>query len=195
MGMNLPPSLNIEYILYRLYELVSTVPPGQGGALGVGVFLIEAIIILGITLSMILLVMVVYVRIRLVQVEHHGFHAKEEAEHLQQHEEAAVAKNPRWEMIQGLASSPNDSDWRRAILEADIMLAALLTERGYVGETLGEQLKSANPQQFTTINLAWEAHRMRNAIAHLGEAFPLTERDVQVTMNNYQRVFEEFDYI
>jgi hypothetical protein len=105
------------------------------------------------------------------------------------------AKNPRWEGITILASSPNESDWRRAILDADIMLAELLTEKGYPGETLGDQLKMANPLQFTTIQIAWEAHRMRNALAHLGEAFPLTERDARATIEQYRRVFEEFDYI
>ncbi len=189
------PSLNVEYILYRIYEMLTSLPVSPSGVPGFLLLVIETVAILGTMAAIVLIIMTVYVRIRLVQVEHHGFHVREEAEHAQHHQEAQVAKNPRWEMIQGLASSPNDSDWRRAILEADIMLAALLTERGYAGDTLGEQLKGANPQQFTTINLAWEAHRMRNAIAHLGEAFPLTARDVNNTINQYQRVFEEFDYI
>jgi hypothetical protein len=189
------PSLNVEYILYRIYELLTNIPVHPGVLPSFALFLIEAVAVMGTLLSFVLIAMTVYVRVRLVQVEHHGFHVKEEAEHMQRHEEEHVAKNARWEMIVELSGSQNESDWRRAILEADIMLAAVLSERGYPGETLGEQLKNANPQQFTTINFAWEAHKMRNAIAHLGEAFPLTARDVNTTINNYQRVFEEFDYI
>ncbi len=75
------------------------------------------------------------------------------------------------------------------------MLADLLAVRGYVGDTLGEMLRGANKQQFTTLDLAWEAHKMRNALAHLGEAFPLSERDTKATVDLYRRVFEEFDYI
>jgi hypothetical protein len=75
------------------------------------------------------------------------------------------------------------------------MLSALLKERGYVGESIGDQLKNANPLQFTTLDSAWEAHRMRNALAHLGEGFPLSERDARATIDQYKRVFEEFDYI
>ena len=146
-------------------------------------------------LAVVLLVLLVYVRIRIIQVEHHGFLIIEERERAKRVQDVQVVKNPRWEMVSSLAASSSESDWRRAILEADIMLASLLSDRGYPGETLGEQLKQANPLQFTTLDLAWEAHRMRNAIAHLGDAFPLTQRDVTATINQYQRVFEEFDYI
>ena len=154
------------------------------------------IAIIGLALAFGRLVLIVYITIRLEQMEHQGFHHLEMAEHITHAVHAEPeAKNPRWEGVSILAASPNESDWRRAILEADIMLADLLKERGYPGETLGDQLKMANPLQFTTINLAWEAHRMRNALAHLGEAFPLSERDARATIDQYRRVFEEFDYI
>ncbi len=154
------------------------------------------IAIIGLTIAFVMLVLIVYVSIRLEQLEHAGFHHREMAEHIthEVHVEPE-AKNPRWEGISILASSNNESDWRRAILDADIMLAELLNERGYPGATLGDQLKMANPLQFTTIQIAWEAHRMRNALAHLGEAFPLSERDARATIDQYRRVFEEFDYI
>ena len=156
----------------------------------------DIIAIIGLTIAFILLVLVVYISIRLEQLEHAGFHHREMADHITHEVHAEPeAKNPRWEGISILASSANESDWRRAILDADIMLAELLKEKGYPGNTLGDQLKMANPLQFTTINIAWEAHRMRNALAHLGEAFPLTERDARATIDQYRRVFEEFDYI
>jgi hypothetical protein len=191
-----PPSLNVEYIIFKAMELIGGTPiGGANGLAGLPFFLLELIAIIGMVLAFVLLVGIVYVRVRLIQVEHYGFHAREEAEHLQRHEEAAVAKNARWEMIVTLSNSQNESDWRRAIIEVDIMLGDMLRDRGYVGNTIGEQLKGANPSQFTTINYAWEAHRTRNALAHLGEAFPLSERDMHTTIDNYQRVFEEFDYI
>jgi hypothetical protein len=191
-----PPSLNLEYIIYRAYEMLTGAPiVGQGGLHGVALLTLEIIAVLGTALTFVLLTLIVYVRIRLIQVEHYGFHALEEAEALQREGEQTVAKNARWEHVLGLSNSPNESDWRRAIMEADIMLGDVLRDRGYVGETIGDQLKGANPQQFTTINYAWEAHKMRNALAHLGEAFPLTERDARTTIDNYQRVFEEFNYI
>ena len=189
------PSLNLEYVFVKMFEALTNIPFNPEGVPSTAVFVIESIAIAGTVLAIVLLVCLIYIRIRLIQVEHYGFLEKEEREEAKRQQEVLSAKNPRWEMIVGLASSPNDTDWRRAILEADIVLASLLTEQGYPGETLGEQLKNANPLQFTTHNLAWEAHRMRNAIAHLGEAFPLSERDARATIDQYRRVFEEFNYI
>lgn len=189
------PSLNIEYVIVKAFTVLTSIPVDLESVPHSILFFVESLATAGMVLAVVLLVMLVYVRIRIIQVEHHGFLEKEEREIAKRQQHAHAAKNPRWEMIVGLASSSNDSDWRRAILEADIILAALLTEKGYQGETLGEQLKLANPLQFTTLDLAWEAHRMRNAIAHLGEGFPLTERDVRTTIDQYRRVFEEFDYI
>jgi len=189
------PSLDVGYIVLSALQMVLNIPLDLSGLPGRFVFLIESLATIGMVASVVLLVLIVYTRIRIIQVEHHGFLVREERERLKREGKELAAKNPRWEMIMSMASSPNESDWRRAILEADIMLDTLLVERGYVGETLGERLKNANPLQFTTLDIAWEAHRVRNAIAHLGEAFPITERDVRATMDQYRRVFEEFGYI
>lgn len=189
------PSLNLEYIFVKIFSVLSQVPVDFASWPGTTLFIIESLATVGMVIAVVLLVGLIYIRIRLIQVEHHGFLKKEQMEVAKRTHLTQAAKNPRWEMIVGLASSPNEGDWRRAILEADIILASLLTEKGYPGETLGEQLKNANPLQFTTLNQAWEAHRMRNALAHLGEAYPLTERDARQTIDQYRRVFEEFDYI
>jgi hypothetical protein len=185
--------LNIEYFFAHLYQAVSGVQVDFSQIPAGGLFLLQLVAIFGVVTSVILLVLTIHFHIRTLQVEHAGFHALEAALHAQHstHE----PKNSKWEGVTVLASSPNESDWRRAILEADILLAALLTERGYVGESVGEQLKNANPLQFTTLDIAWEAHRMRNALAHMGDAFPLSERDTRATIDQFRRVFEEFDYI
>lgn len=188
-------SLNIAYVLQRAYELLLGIPVDPTQVPNLLVILAEWVAILGVVSSVVLLALIVYTRIRTLQVEHHGFHVREEAERAKREVVMQRVKNPRWEAAAALASSPNESDWRRAILEADSMLAALLTERGYAGTTLGEQLKGASREQFTTLDLAWEAHRMRNTLAHLGEAFPLNEHDAHTTMDQFRRVFEEFGYI
>jgi hypothetical protein len=149
----------------------------------------------GLAIAVVILAFLVYVEIKLTIVEHEGFHAQEAASYHTHEEEEVAGKNPRWDRIMELASSPQEGDWRRAILEADIMLGDLLTSQGYRGETIGEQLKDVNPLRFNTLDIAWQAHKMRNALAHLGEAFPLSERDVRTTIDQYARVFEEFQII
>jgi hypothetical protein len=179
-----------------VFHFAQSVPAGADAAYMELVRIADIVVILGLGLALVLLVMNVYISIRLEQLEHAGFHHREMADHLHHPPEyQPEVKNKRWEGIALLASSPNESDWRRAILDADIMLSEMLRDKGYMGETIGDQLKMANPLQFTTVDIAWEAHRMRNALAHLGEAFPLSERDARATIDQYRRVFEEFDYI
>ncbi|MEI7720221.1 MAG: hypothetical protein WCI89_03370 [bacterium] len=188
-------SLNITYLIASLFQALSGVHISEANFSGHIFFFVEVIGVIGMVLSVVLVVLIIIVRIRLEQVEHEGFAMLAEHEQALRARHTEAAKNPQWEMVSSLASSPNESDWRRAILEADIMLANLLTERGYAGGSLGEQLKNANPLQFTTLDAAWEAHRMRNALAHLGDAFPINEHDVRATIDQYRRVFEEFEII
>ena len=77
----------------------------------------------------------------------------------------------------------------------DVTLGDALAEAGYIGATIGEQLKITNPLQVTNLRLAWDAHMLRNKIAHGGEGFELTVREVQVAIDNYKRVFEELGTI
>ena len=146
--------------------------------------------------SIILLAMFVYFRLLTSHIEDE-LKEKRLAEELAYHvaTKKSSDKNPRWSGVEQLANSTNESDWRRAILEADNMLHDLLTLRGFAGTDLGEQLRGANKTNFGTLDLAWEAHRLRNKIAHEGESLHLTARDVQSTIDQYRRVFEEFEYI
>lgn len=89
------------------------------------------------------------------------------------------------------AASEHPNDWKLAIIEADIVLDQVLKERGYVGDTLGERLRSITPSQVSSIDDAWEAHRVRNKIAHEGADFVLTKRIADQTILQYRRVFDE----
>lgn len=187
--------LNIEYIMLRIFDAFTNTNVSGDSAMAAVAALVHIVWISGLVLAFIILILLVYVRIRLEQVEHAGFHHLEEEERRRQAQAERTGTNDRWDVVVALASSSSESDWRRAIVEADIILASVLAERGYTGESVGDQLKLANPLQFTTIDLAWEAHKMRNALAHLGEAFPLTERDARATIDLYRRVFEEFGVV
>lgn len=189
------PYINFEYFFVRIYELLTGVDVDPT-AVPEGLFFIAGqLAILGLFIAVVLLAILVYVQIKLIIVEHEGFH-EQEAHTYREHEVIEISsKNPRWDRVMELASSPSDGDWRRAILEADIMLGNLLQEQGYKGETIGEQLKNVNPLRFNTLDIAWQAHKVRNAIAHLGEAYPLTDRETRATIDKYARVFEEFGII
>ena len=104
-------------------------------------------------------------------------------------------KHQRWPTVLGHATSLNQAEWRLAILEADMMLAELLDKRGYPGLSIGEQLKSVDSEKFKSIQDAWDAHRVRNQIAHEGSTFTLSERETRRVIGLYERVFKEFDFV
>ncbi len=100
--------------------------------------------------------------------------------------------HPRFAIVQGYMSSTSEALWRIGILEADNMLAHVLRDKGYVGETVADMLKVSN---FQTVQLAWDAHGVRNRIAHEGSDFQLTEREAKRAYALYESVFRELKVI
>lgn len=103
--------------------------------------------------------------------------------------------NPKWEKIQNHIESLNENDWRIAIIEADIMLGELLEKLSLPGDTIGDKLKVVEKSDFTTLEYAWEAHKIRNKISHDGQAFMMTQRDAKIVIGFYESVFKEFRII
>lgn len=110
--------------------------------------------------------------------------------HTPTHEEFEA--HPRWAIIEGYMASTTSALWRIGILEADAMLSEVLKEKGYTGADVGEMLMTAN---FKTIQLAWDAHKIRNKIAHEGSSFSLTEREAKRAYALYEAVFKELKAI
>ena len=104
-------------------------------------------------------------------------------------------KNERWEKVVAHINSANPSDWRQGIIEADVILDDLLKAEGYHGDGVGEMLKGVDKSDMLTLEAAWEAHKVRNMIAHEGSAFELNERETKRVASLYESVFREFKII
>lgn len=105
-----------------------------------------------------------------------------------------VIQNKRWENISYLVRTPNPADWKIAIIDCDNMLDDLFMRLGYPGATLGERMKSANKANFPMLDEAWEAHKIRNQIAHQS-GFSLDAREALRVYYLYERVFRDARYI
>ncbi len=103
--------------------------------------------------------------------------------------------NEKWQKVIIHINSSNPSDWKLAILECDIMLAEILEKMGYLQPSISEKLKSIESSDFTNIENAWEAHKIRNQIAHEGSEFLINEREAKRVIGLYETVFREFEYI
>jgi hypothetical protein len=107
----------------------------------------------------------------------------------------AEIENPKWKLVLDHSNSDDANKWKLAILEADIILAELLDTLNLPGDGVGEKLKAVDPSDFTTIEKAWEGHKIRNAIAHEGSDFLINQREAKRVIGLYQKVFEEFEII
>ncbi len=101
----------------------------------------------------------------------------------------------KWVEVEKNINSANPSDWRVAIVDADIMLGTILTRQGYGGAAIGDQLKAVDKEDMLTLQDAWDAHKTRNDIAHGGTDFQLNERQAKATIALYKKVFQEFYHI
>ncbi len=188
--------LNLDFLIVLVYRVFTGTNIDLSQIPAQTLLLTEYIAWAGIIFTVLFAVLFIYARRRMHAVEHAGWHKRhEEEESLRRRYSVEAPINPQWEHVLLLAGSANESDWRRAILEADIMMSNLLEARGFRGATVADQLKDANPLQFTTLDLAWKAHKVRNEIAHQGESIRLTEHTARATIDLYRRVFEEFDYL
>ena len=152
--------------------------------------------IIAIIISLLFFVGFVYAKIRYGELSDIEQAELREAERrwAEQHG-LSETKNSRWTEIQQHIIENSPQAWKIAIIEADILLEETLTNAGYVGVTIGEKLKSANTTSFTTLQDAWEAHKVRNQIAHQGGDFILTKKIAQETLTRFERVFREFGVI
>lgn len=98
----------------------------------------------------------------------------------------------RWQKIIEHVNSDVESNWRLAIIEADIMLDELLDKLNMPGNTIGDKLKAVEKSDFLTLDYAWEAHKARNQIAHEGSGFLLNQRQARQVISYYEAVFKEF---
>jgi hypothetical protein len=106
-----------------------------------------------------------------------------------------VFENPKWKLVEEHINSDDQNKWKLAILESDIILAEMLDKLSLPGESIGEKLKAVESSDFETIEQAWEAHKIRNAIAHQGSDFLLNQREAKRVIGLYASVFKEFGII
>lgn len=154
------------------------------------------IIVLSVLVTILAIIGIAYSYGKLVKLNQeeektYGPPAEEEAKA----DDVVSNKNERWEHAVAHLNSANASDWRLAIIEADVMLDEMLRAQGYQGESIGEMLKGVEKSDMLTLDAAWEAHKVRNLIAHSGSEYYLTEREAKRVLSLYESVFKEFKVI
>lgn len=189
------PFINLEYVYY---SLLKTVFGNFEGSVFILIYekianLAEWLVPYSVFLSLFLLAFAIYCFLRIKQVEKL---LRAEKTTVSTMATASSKKiNTRWERILAHINSESENDWRLAIIEADVILEEMLTSMGYHGETIGEQLQGIEKSDFKTLDDAWEAHKVRNKIAHEGGDFALSKREAKRVISLFENVFAEFKFI
>lgn len=125
---------------------------------------------------------------------HHAEHEKYAPVHVE--EVTAQGKMIQWKVILEHATSESPAEWKLAILEADNMLDEILEDMGYEGDTLAEKLKKMSPNKIASYNDIWDAHKLRNEIAHGGAIdMELTKKSARDTVAKFGNAFKELGYL
>ena len=184
---------NVEYWFRLLYECIHGSCYGSmAGISSLATYLWVWIVGIGYILAVAGLVVIIYTTVMLFELRkrEHEFYTT-----LIDVPETTGGSNARWQHIEELAGSESASEWREAIIEADIMLDELLTKRGYTGAGVSEKLKNVDKADFASLQDAWEAHKVRNQVAHEGSAFELSATFAKRVIGRYEAVFREFKVI
>ena len=89
-----------------------------------------------------------------------------------------------WRAIQRGAKAGNSDSLQMAIVKADKLLDKAMRDCGVAGATMGDRLK-ARKGDWTDENGLWEAHKLRNQIAH--------ETKVKLTAQSFRRAMTSFE--
>ncbi len=89
----------------------------------------------------------------------------------------------KWLAIENSLVRDQPASAHMAILNADKLVDQALKDRGIRGETMGERMKTVK-NRWSNRNAIWEAHKLRNQIAH--------ETDVNVSYDAARRALAGF---
>lgn len=153
-----------------------------------------------IFLSLLFIIGTIYARMQAAQIEvrRHQRTApkkKNPADNVAAADSEKQQHAERWARVEEHVGSPNESDCRLAVLEADIILDDMLKAMGTFGDTISDRLKTLSTQTLPSIQKAWEAHLVRNQIAHEGENFKLSQHEARRVIGLFESVLKEGGFI
>lgn len=100
----------------------------------------------------------------------------------------------KWQSVEQKLDSKEEGNYKLAIMEADNMFDDLLKKAGYVGEDMGERLKQLQPGDVSNLDELWEAHKLRNKIAH-ESGVSVNYNQAKKSIEAYKKAFQSLEAI
>lgn len=209
-----PAYVNLDYVFYKIFLAVKGIiafllglfgirldsnssfarmfetSDGSESAAQLGVKWLSIYKLLVSIIAVLAIAIIIYCLVRLWEIRKEA-KEKEKLNEIKIIEEESYTHTLKWQNVLDHANSDSPSDWRLAILEADTMLESASQRLPVVAETLGERLKKLEKSDLRTLDNAWEAHKVRNRIAHDGFNFEITKRETLRVINLFESVLHE----
>ncbi|MDO8523512.1 MAG: hypothetical protein Q7S12_04530 [bacterium] len=99
-----------------------------------------------------------------------------------------------WSLIVTKSRLPDENERKFAIIAADALIERILDLAGYHGENLGDRLKKIESSDLDSLNDLWEAHKIRNRIAHEA-SYRLSLEDAARAIACFEKTLKELKYI
>ena len=100
----------------------------------------------------------------------------------------------QWNTILERAASDDENERKLAIIAADSLLDKIFVLQGYTGENLGARLRNIEPSDLDTLQDVWEAHKLRNRIAH-EPRHALSREEAISAVKRYENTLKELRYL
>ena len=99
----------------------------------------------------------------------------------------------RWEEVMRHIESIREGEWKYAVIEADKLVDDEL-KKYFPGETMGERLMNIDKTRLLTIDGLWEAHKIRNRLAHDVNYF-LRHAEAVRAVKLYEQTLKELEAV
>ncbi len=100
----------------------------------------------------------------------------------------------KWQVVQARLKREDDANLKLAVIEADNLFGDILKRMGLPGTDFGERLRQFEAHELKSVNLVWEAHRLRNAIVH-EPSIQIAREQAEQAVKNYEAALKELEYL
>jgi len=185
--LNTPNYINLEYFFYKIWQWMKAFWNFVTSEefLRIAKFILESLIVIA-------MFYIIYWVIRLDEIRKER---KKKLQKIIKPKEETEGGDPRLAQISKHLTSDNPSDWKLAIIEADVILDELIERMEPEGDNLGDRLKRISKGRLGSIDSAWKAHNVRNRIAHEGSAFTISRTEARRVVGMYEEVFGELGFL
>jgi len=102
--------------------------------------------------------------------------------------------NKKWQTIGQRLKRGDDANLKLAIIEADNIFDDILKRMGLPGINFEERLRQFEPHELKSVNLVWEAHRLRDQIIRDPIAL-VGKEEAERAVGNYESALKELEYL